>query len=71
MKAAVIFSIPMTTAKRFAWRWRSEDHIRDSTRSFASYADCLTDANRNGYTVALARMEASQRSDQWLQREAR
>ena len=58
MKAAVIFSIPMITAKRFAWRWRSEDHIRDSTRSFASYADCVTDAKRNGYKVKLARIEA-------------
>ena len=59
MKTAVIFSIPTTTAKRFAWRWRSSDHTQDSTRSFVLYADCATDAERNGYKVAMARMEAS------------
>jgi hypothetical protein len=59
MKAAVIFSIPMIMAKRFAWRWRSEDHTKDSTRSFAFYEDCVTDAQRNGYKVARARIEGS------------
>ena len=59
MKAAVIFSIPMTTAKRFAWRWRAEDHTKDSTRAFAFYADCVTDAQRNGYEIARARIAGS------------
>jgi hypothetical protein len=59
MKTAVVFSIPMTTAKRFAWRWRSADHTQNSTRSFALYADCATDAERKGYKVAMARMEVS------------
>jgi hypothetical protein len=59
MKTAVIFSIPMPTVKRFAWRWRSSDHTQDSTLSFVLYADCATDAERNGYKVAMARMESS------------
>ena len=48
----------MSTAKRFAWRWRSEDYTQDSKRSFAFYADCLADAERNGYTVEMGRIEA-------------
>jgi len=59
MKAAVIFSIPIATAKRFAWRWRSADYTQDSTRAFALFADCATDAERNGYKVVMARMKAS------------
>ena len=61
MKAAVIFSVPMRTAKRFAWRWRSADHTRASTQSFRFYAECVADAERYGYKVELGRIEA--RSD--------
>jgi hypothetical protein len=61
MKVAIMFSIPTSTAKRFAWRWRSADHTQDCTQSFVLYADCIADAERNGYKVKLARVEA--RSD--------
>ncbi|MEA3157987.1 MAG: hypothetical protein QOK44_5576 [Betaproteobacteria bacterium] len=61
MKAAVIFCVPMITANGFAWRWRSEDHTEDSTHPFAYHADCVTDAERNGYMVGMDRMKA--RSD--------
>jgi len=30
MKAAVIFSVPMSVTQRFAWRWRSVDHTHAS-----------------------------------------
>ena len=57
MKAAVVFCVPMITTHRFAWRWRSEDHTEDSTQPFASYADCVTDAQRHGYKVGMDRMQ--------------
>jgi hypothetical protein len=56
MKAAVIFSVPMSTAKPFVWRWRSQDS-QHSTQSFRFYADCVADAERNGYEAGLGRIE--------------
>ena len=61
MKAAVLFPVPVSKARRFAWRWRSADYAQDSKQSFAFYADCAADAERNGYKVELGRIEA--RSD--------
>jgi hypothetical protein len=61
MKAAVIFSVPMSTAKRFGWSWRSEDRAQGAAAPFASHADCVADAQRNGYTVGLDRLRT--RSD--------
>jgi hypothetical protein len=61
MKVAVVYCVPVVTAKRFAWRWRSEDHTQGSTQSFKLYADCEADAKRNGYKVQMGRIEA--RSD--------
>jgi len=58
MKAAVIFSVPMSTSQRFAWRWRSEDYRQDSTESFRLYHLCVADAERNGYEVRLSRIGA-------------
>lgn len=58
MKAAVIFSVPMSMSQRFVWRWRSEDHTENSTQSFRFYADCTADAERNGYKVGLRRIVA-------------
>ena len=57
MKAAIVFSIPTTTTKRFAWRWRSEDDAQESARSFGFYADCAADAEHNGYKVRLGGAE--------------
>ena len=57
MKAAIIFSIPMRTAKRFAWRWRSEDDAMESGQAFGFYADCAADAERKGYKVRVGRIE--------------
>ena len=51
MKTAVLFSIPMITSSGVCWRWRSADDATDSTKSFASYYDCLFDAQSNGYDV--------------------
>jgi hypothetical protein len=56
MKAAVIFSVPTSTARGAAWSWRSEDHTQDSAHSFPSHAECAIDAQRNGYTVGMDRM---------------
>jgi hypothetical protein len=58
MKAAVIFSIPLRMKKGLGWQWRSVDHTQASTQSFQVYADCVTDAERNGYTVEADRVEA-------------
>ena len=58
MKAAIIFSIPVNTTKRFAWRWRSEDDAMDSERAFGFYAECAADAERKGFKVKIGRMEA-------------
>jgi hypothetical protein len=57
MKAAVIFSIPLRMKKGLGWRWRSVDHTQGSTQSFQVYADCVTDAERKGYTVEADRVE--------------
>lgn len=55
---AVIFSIPMATSSGFAWRWRAEDDSKESAEAFLYYADCLTDAKRNGCDVELGRVES-------------
>ena len=51
MKVAIAFSVPIATANGFGWRWRSEDYTRESSELFASYADCVADAERHGYTI--------------------
>jgi len=51
MKPAVIFSVPLRMAEGCAWRWRSADHTQGSTQPFEVYADCVADAERNGYVV--------------------
>jgi hypothetical protein len=51
----VIFSMPLVTASRFAWRWRAEDHSVESGQAFPYYADCVADAKRAGLTVTIGR----------------
>jgi len=51
MKAAVLFSVPMTTSDDVCWRWRSADGTTDSPQSFSDYFDCFDNAQRNGYYV--------------------
>jgi len=55
---AVVFSIPASTTAGFAWRWRSEDHRRESAHAFGFYADCVADAKAHGYTVELGRIQS-------------
>jgi hypothetical protein len=57
MRKAVVFSIPLSTSDSFAWRWRSEDHARESDAAFRYYLDCVEDAKRYGYTVEVGRVE--------------
>jgi hypothetical protein len=57
MRKAVVFSIPVSMTDSFAWRWRSEDHTRESEAAFHYYLDCVADAKRHGYTVELGRVE--------------
>jgi hypothetical protein len=58
VKIAVIFSVPMSTAKSFAWRWRAADYKQESTQSFSFYYECVANAERSGYKVELGRIEA-------------
>jgi hypothetical protein len=51
MKVGIAFSVPVTTAPGFGWRWRSEDHTRESSKVFVFYADCVADAERHGYKI--------------------
>ena len=51
VKAAVLFSIPLTTSAGVCWRWRSLDGKTDSPQSFICYHDCLENAQVNGYDV--------------------
>jgi hypothetical protein len=53
MKVAIAFSVPIPTADRYGWRWRSEDYTRECTELFVFYADCVADAERHGYTIKL------------------
>lgn len=59
MKSAVIFSIPDTTSKGFAWRWRSDNYLDDleSSDAFDQYYECVADAEARGYTVSMAPAE--------------
>jgi hypothetical protein len=51
MKNAVVFYVPVDTGNGLAWKWRSEDGEREAAEPFASRADCVADAERNGYAV--------------------
>jgi hypothetical protein len=53
VKVAIAFSVPITTADGYGWRWRSEDYTRECTELFVFYADCVADAERHGYTIKL------------------
>lgn len=52
---AVIFSMPLVTASKLAWRWRAQDYSVESGQAFWYYADCVADAKRAGLTVTIAR----------------
>jgi hypothetical protein len=49
LKAAVVFSVPLTTSTGNGWRWRSSDGTADSAQAFSTYGDCLEDAIASGY----------------------
>jgi hypothetical protein len=51
MKVGIVFSVPIPTAPGVGWRWRSDDYQMESTEFFVFYADCIADAERNGYKV--------------------
>ena len=51
MKAAVLFSVPMTTSGGVCWRWRAADWKAESTQAFVDYYDCLDNAQANGFHV--------------------
>ena len=51
MKVAILFTIPITIAPGFGWKWRAQDSARESTELFVFYGDCVADAERHGYTV--------------------
>jgi len=51
MKVAILFTIPITIAPGFGWKWRAQDSARESTELFVFCGDCVADAERHGYTV--------------------
>lgn len=51
MKAAIAFSVPITTAPGFGWRWRADDYKQESSEFFVFYYDCVADAQCHGYKV--------------------
>jgi hypothetical protein len=52
MKSAEVYSVRAPTSRSFVWKWRSPGDKKTSTMSFASYHDCLADAQKSGYQVA-------------------
>ena len=53
MKTAEVYSMRARTAHGVVWKWRSDDRTRRSWLAFATYDDCVADAKKSGYTVAL------------------
>lgn len=59
MKTAELFSIPSAGSEGFVWKWRCKDDNAESSRFFTRYHDCMTDAQRAGYTVESTRAEGN------------
>jgi hypothetical protein len=51
MKTATMSARPTHTADGFAWSWRCAADDTASTRTFAYFYECLTDAREHGYDV--------------------
>jgi hypothetical protein len=58
MKLAVVFTIPAALAEDHVWRWRAADYSAESEHSFASYEECVTDAELHDFPVDPHRIEA-------------
>ncbi|MGZ8230879.1 MAG: hypothetical protein ACXWUS_14675 [Burkholderiales bacterium] len=52
MKLAEVYSMRAETAHGVVWRWRTNDKTASSTLAFATYEDCLANAQKSGYAVA-------------------
>lgn len=59
MKTAEMFTVPSGSAEGFVWRWRCADDNKESTQTFMRYHDCMADAQREGYSVALTFAEGN------------
>jgi hypothetical protein len=53
MNTARIFWISTSSQPGYAWKWQTGE--RQSTKSFAYYYDCVTDARQQGNEVELSR----------------
>ena len=62
MKTATTYSVPLTIAPGFGWKWRSDDGKRVSPEWFVFHRDCVADAKRNGYAVEPGNPSARGRS---------
>ena len=52
MKTATIFWVSAGGGDgqpKFAWKWRSEDKLKESASAFVYFYECVEDAKRNGY----------------------
>ena len=55
MKTAEVYSMRAQTARGVVWKWRSDDRTKRSFLAFATYEDCVADAQKNGFSVAALR----------------
>lgn len=51
MKTAEVYSMRAQTAHGVVWKWRSNDRSKRSVLAFVTYEDCVTDAQKNGFSV--------------------
>ena len=51
MKTAEVYSMRAQTAHGVVWKWRSDDRAKRSFLAFATYEDCVADAQKNGFSV--------------------
>jgi hypothetical protein len=58
MKSAEVYSVRAQTAHGFVWKWRPTNRLKSSSIAFVTYEDCVTDAQRSGYTVSPPRVQA-------------
>lgn len=54
MKTAQVYSMPAETAHGVVWKWRSDDRTRRSLMAFVDHDQCVADAKKSGYSVAVA-----------------
>lgn len=58
MKTAEVYSMRAQTAHGVVWKWRSTDRAKRSFLAFATYEDCVADAQKNGFSVGALRVSA-------------